>query len=74
MDAFLDAFEPPCAEPCDRARSLGIAAYRFPIRPRDTFSSVLLERDAPITYVSKQVGHKDAAITLRVYLHWLPHA
>jgi hypothetical protein len=28
----------------------------------------------PITYVSQQLGHKDAAITLRVYGHWLPDA
>ena len=28
---------------------------------------------APITYVSRQLGHKDAAITLRVYAHWLPN-
>ena len=27
---------------------------------------------APITYVSRQLGHKDASITLRVYAHWLP--
>jgi hypothetical protein len=27
---------------------------------------------APITYVSGQLGHRDAAITLRVYAHWLP--
>ena len=33
---------------------------------------MLLQRGAPITYVSKQLGHKDAAITLRVYAHWLP--
>jgi hypothetical protein len=29
---------------------------------------------APITYVSRQLGHRDAAITLRVYAHWLPSA
>ena len=27
---------------------------------------------APITYVSKQLGHADASITLRVYAHYLP--
>ena len=26
----------------------------------------------PITYVSRQLGHRDASITLRVYGHWLP--
>jgi hypothetical protein len=29
-------------------------------------------RCEPITYVSDQMGHKDSAITLRVYAHWLP--
>src|SRR4051794_33023796 len=28
----------------------------------------------PITYVSQQLGHRDAAITPRVYTHWLPSA
>ena len=28
----------------------------------------------PITYVSQQLGHRDASITLRVYAHWLPDA
>ena len=27
---------------------------------------------APITYVARQLGHKHASITLRVYAHWLP--
>jgi hypothetical protein len=25
----------------------------------------------PLAYVSKQLGHADEAITLRVYTHWL---
>ena len=29
---------------------------------------------APITYVSRQLGHKDPSVTLRVYSHWLPDA
>jgi integrase len=41
---------------------------------RHTFASLLLQRGAPITYVSRQLGHKDASITLRVYAHWLPDA
>ena len=41
---------------------------------RHTFASLLLERGAPITYVSRQLGHRDASITLRVYAHWLPDA
>jgi hypothetical protein len=41
---------------------------------RQTFASLLLQQGAPITYVSQQLGHRDAAITLRVYAHWLPSA
>jgi hypothetical protein len=37
-----------------------------------TFASLLLQNGAPITYVSRQLGHKDPSITLRVYAHWLP--
>jgi hypothetical protein len=33
----------------------------------------LLRDGVPITYVSRQLGHKDASITLRVYAHWLPN-
>jgi integrase len=47
---------------------------RGPHQMRHTFASLLLERGAPITYVSRQLGHKDASITLRVYAHWLPDA
>ena len=39
---------------------------------RHTFASLLLQAGEPITYVSSQMGHKDSAITLRVYAHWLP--
>jgi len=46
------------------------------LRPQErrshTFASLLLQDGAPITYVSRQLGHKDASITLRVYAHWLP--
>jgi hypothetical protein len=27
---------------------------------------------APITYVSGELGHRDASITFRGYAHWLP--
>ena len=39
---------------------------------RHTFASLLLQAGAPITYVSKQLGHADASVTLRVYAHYLP--
>jgi integrase len=39
---------------------------------RHTYASLLLQAGAPITYVSHQLGHRDASITLREYAHWLP--
>ena len=45
---------------------------RGPHQMRHTFASLLLQSGAQITYVSSQLGHKDASITLRVYAHWLP--
>ena len=47
---------------------------RGPHQMRHTFASLLLQDGAPITYVSRQLGHKDASITLRVYAHWLRDA
>jgi len=47
---------------------------RGPQQMRHTFASLLLQDGAPITYVSRQLGHKDASMTLRVYAHWLPDA
>lgn len=41
---------------------------------RHTFASVVLQRGEPVTYVSKQLGHRDSAITLRVYARWLPNS
>lgn len=45
---------------------------RGPHQMRHTFASLLLQAGEPITYVSNQLGHKDASITLRMYAHWLP--
>jgi integrase len=45
---------------------------RGPHQMRHAFASLLLRAGEPITYVSRQLGHKDSAITLRVYAHWLP--
>ena len=47
---------------------------RGPHQMRHTFASLLLQAGVPITYVSQQLGHRDASITLRVYAHWLPDA
>ena len=41
---------------------------------RHTFASLLVQAGAPITYDSRQLAHRDSAITLRVYAHWLPEA
>ena len=45
---------------------------RGPHQMRHSFASLLLQAGAPITYVSRQLGHRDSAITLTVYAHWLP--
>jgi integrase len=47
---------------------------RGPHQMRHTFASLLLQEGTPITYVSRQLGHKDSSITLRVYAHWVPDA
>ena len=47
---------------------------RGPHQMRHTFASLLLQDGAAITYVSRQLGHKDGSITLRVYAHWVPDA
>lgn len=47
---------------------------RGPHQMRHTFASSLLQDGVPITYVSRQLEHKDPSITLRVYAHWLPDA
>ena len=39
---------------------------------RHTFASLLLAKGAPITYVSRQLGHANPQITLGVYSHWIP--
>ena len=41
---------------------------------RHTYASLLLDRGAPITYVSGQLGHGDATTTLTWYAHYLPKA
>jgi integrase len=56
--------------PLDRAE----LRRRGPHQMRHTFASLLLAAGEPITYVSRQLGHRDSAITLRVYAHRLPDA
>jgi integrase len=38
---------------------------------RHTFASLLLAANAPITYVSAQLGHANPATTLRYYARWI---
>ncbi|MDA2934714.1 site-specific integrase [Acidobacteria bacterium AH-259-D05] len=49
----------------------GLSHIRFH-ELRHTFASLLLAKGAPITYVSRQLGHANPQITLRVYSHWIP--
>ena len=46
---------------------------RGPHQMRHTFASLLLQAGAPITYVSRQLGHRDSSITLRVYATGCPN-
>ena len=38
---------------------------------RHTFGSLRINVGEPVTYVNRQLGHKDSAITLKVYARWL---
>lgn len=39
---------------------------------RHTYASILLSNNAPILYVSKQLGHSSVKMTLDIYSHWIP--
>ena len=56
------------AQALKRAKLPGFRVYDL----RHTFASLLLAQNAPITYVSAQLGHTDATTTLRWYARWLP--
>ena len=40
---------------------------------RHTFASQLLCNGANILYVSKQLGHANPQVTMRIYSHWIPN-
>ncbi len=40
---------------------------------RHTYASLLLAANAPITYVSEQLGHANPSTTLRFYAKWIPN-
>ena len=53
-------------------RKAGLRDIRFHDL-RHTFASLLLARGTPVTYVSRQLGHKNSHLTLKTYAHWVPH-
>jgi integrase len=40
---------------------------------RHTYASILLRRDTPMAYVSRQLGHSSIAVTVDLYRHFQPH-
>ena len=40
---------------------------------RHTIASQLLSKGTNILYVSQQLGHADASVTLKVYAKWIPN-
>lgn len=38
---------------------------------RHTYANLMLAQRVPLTYVSQQLGHRDATTTLRYYAHWV---
>ena len=58
----------------DRVLSAARMHQRGPHQMRHTCASLLLQHGAAITYVARQLGHRDASTTLRIYAHWLPDA
>jgi len=53
-------------------RKAGLRDIRFHDL-RHTFASQLLCNGANILYVSKQLGHANPQITMRIYSHWIPN-
>jgi len=46
--------------------------YRNQYQTRHTFASMMLSAGEPPGWVSAQMGHSNASITLRVYARWIP--
>ncbi len=55
-----------------RAQELARVRYRSPHCLRHTYASQQLGAGVPITDVSQQLGHADAATTLAIYAHFIP--
>jgi len=56
----------------DRILAAADVHQRGPHQMRHTCASLLPQHGAAITYVARQLGHRDASTTLRIYAHWLP--
>ena len=39
---------------------------------RDTFATLLLMANTPLSYISEQLGHRDPRVTVEHYAKWLP--
>jgi len=48
--------------------------HRSPHDMRHTYASLLLSAGVPLLYVSAQLGHQNANITLKTYATWMPKA
>ena len=53
-------------------KNAGLSGFKGPYDLRHTFATLLLARNAPITYVSAQLGHTKPTTTLQWYSHWIP--
>ena len=53
-------------------KAAGLPAYFTPHCLRHTYASLLLEEDGGrLLYVTRQLGHKDVAITANTYAKWI---
>jgi len=46
--------------------------YRNPYQTRHTYASMMISQGENIMWLSKQMGHADAEVTLRKYARWVP--
>jgi integrase len=53
-------------------KAAGLSGHRV-YDLRHTFATLLLTKNAPITYVAAQLGHAKPSTTLTWYAHWLPN-
>ncbi len=54
-------------------REAGLEGVSFHVL-RHTFASILIAQGHDVVFVSRQLGHANAAITLKVYAHWFDAA